>query len=186
MKYLRAFLARIAGAFSTRQADADDARAEMEEHLEMETAEYIRRGMAPDEARRQALLASGGVTQAAEAVREQRGLPWLESLAADIRYATRSLRHSPAFTTVVVLTLALGIGANTAIFSVVRAVVLKPLPHRDGERLLYLRHSNDAPGGELFVGWEETRLEVDGDAQMVPPTAQLLHAVGLALGRPLG
>ena len=79
------------------------------------------------------MLASGGVTQAAEAVRAQRGLPWLESVAADVKDAFRSLRHSPAFTVVVVLTLALGIGANTAIFSVVRAVVLKPLPHRDVE-----------------------------------------------------
>jgi hypothetical protein len=150
MRQIRAALARVAGVF-TRDDPAADMRAEFEAHLDMETAELIRRGMAPDEARRQALLASGGLTQAAEAVRDQRGLPWLESIGEDVRYAFRTLRHSPAFTTVVVLTLALGIGANTAIFSVVRAVVLKPLPHDDGERLVYLRHSTDAPGGESIA-----------------------------------
>ena len=146
MTYLRAALARIVGAFTGHRAN-DDLRDELQSHLEMQTAENIRRGMHPDEARRQALLASGGLTVAAQAVREQRGLPWIESLVADIKYALRALRHTPAFTAVVVITLALGIGANTAIFSVVRGVLLKPLPHRDGDRLLYLRQSTDGPGG---------------------------------------
>jgi predicted permease len=146
MRHLRALLARIAGVFTKHQAD-DDLRDELQAHLEMETAENIRRGMSPDEARRQALLASGGLTSAAEAVRDQRGLPWIESVVTDIGYAFRTLRHSPAFTAVVVVTLALGIGANAAIFSVVRAVLLKPLPHRDGDRLVYLRQSIDGPGG---------------------------------------
>ena len=133
-------LARVGGLFTGRSAD-DDLRAEMQVHLEMEIEENLRRGMPPREARRQALLASGGLTQAADAVRDQRRLPGIDSVAADMRYALRALRHNPAFTAVVIITLGLGIGANTAIFSVVRGVLLKPLPHDDGERLVYLRHT---------------------------------------------
>src|SRR5437773_109416 len=144
---LRAAVARIAGLFTGSRRD-DELRDELQAHLDMATAENVRRGMPPEEARRQALLASGGLTVASEAVRAQRGLPWVESVAADIKYASRALRHSRAFAAIVVITLGLGIGANTAIFSVIRGVLLKPLPHRDGDRLLYLRQSTDGPGGE--------------------------------------
>lgn len=209
MRYVRAALARMAGVFIRDRSD-EDLQDELQSHIEMETAENIRRGMASDEARRRALLASGGLTQAAEAVRDQRGLPWLESLAADFKYAVRSLRHTRAFTVVVVLTLALGIGANTAIFSVVRGVLLRPLPHRDGARLVYLRHSMDGPGGESigfsvpevrdfrtgapslggiaeFSPWSVT-LKGDGDAERIQVglvTGNYFEVMGLApvLGR---
>ena len=95
MKYIRAALARIAGVFGKDTAD-DDLREEMQAHLDMEIAENVRRGMSPAEARRQALLASGGLTVAADAVRDQRGLPWLDSISADLRYAVRALRASAA------------------------------------------------------------------------------------------
>src|SRR5215468_10794201 len=119
---------------------------EMRDHIERETAANIRRGMSPSAARTTALREFGGIEYQKEEARDQRGTRWLEELTADIRFALRSLRHSPTFAAVVVLTLALGIGANTAIFSVVRGVLLKPLPHRDGDRLIYLRHSASGPG----------------------------------------
>jgi predicted permease len=147
LSQLRAALARVAGFFTGSRRD-DELRAELEAHLEMATAENIRRGMEPDEARRQALLSSGGMTVASEAVRDRRGLPWVDGLVADTRYASRSLTHARGFTAVVVVTLALGIGANTAIFSVVDGVLLKPLPNRDGNRLVYLRQSADGLGRE--------------------------------------
>ena len=147
MSSIRRIWARIRGAAVGPRAD-DELREELESHVEMQTAENIRRGMDPDDARREALLASGGVSVAVDAVRDQRGLPWVASFAHDVKFALRALRHSPAFTSVVVITLALGIGANTAIFSVVRGVLLKPLPNRDGDRLVYVRHSIDGPAGE--------------------------------------
>src|SRR3954464_3207382 len=103
MRQIREALARLTGAFRANEYDSDLAE-EMQSHIEMAAAEYVRRGIAPDAALRRARLEAGGVTSAAEAVRGQRGLPWLESIAADMKYALRALRHSPAFTAVVILT----------------------------------------------------------------------------------
>ena len=143
---LRALLARLGAslrALTGSPRDDDDLRAELESHLEMQIEENIRRGVSPDEARRQALIAAGGLAHAAEAAREQRGLPLLENLAADVRYAARALRSKPGYCTAVALTLALGIGANSAMFTIVNAVVLRPLPFPRSERIVSLSTTDD-------------------------------------------
>lgn len=143
---LRAFFARLLGSVShnaLRSRADDDLREELASHLEMHIAENVRRGMSPEEARRQALLAAGGVTIAVEAVRERRGLPALESIMSDVRHAMRGFATRPGFALAIVITLAIGIGANSAIFSVVDAIVLHPLPYPDPDRIVALSQTVD-------------------------------------------
>jgi predicted permease len=127
MRALRRFLKRL-GSWATARVDEERLQAEIEEHLAFQTAENLRSGLSPVEARRQAKLKFGAVEAMRESYRDQRGLPLFETLIQDTRHAWRRLRMAPAFTITTVLTLALGIGATTAIFTLVHAVLLKSLP----------------------------------------------------------
>jgi predicted permease len=126
MKTLRRFIKRLTSWAATRQEE-ERLHTEIEEHLALQTAENIRVGLSPLEARRQAVLKFGAMEAMKESYRDQRGLPFMETLFQDARHASRRLLSAPAFTITAILTLALGIGATTSIFTLVHAVLLKPL-----------------------------------------------------------
>jgi putative ABC transport system permease protein len=146
--WIRVFGSRLRAFLFARRLDRD-LEEELHTHVEMETAANLARGMEPDEARRAALREFGGLQQVKKTYRERRGLPFVESLAADVRYALRLLRKSPAFTTVAVLSLALGIGANAAIFTLIDQLLLRLLPVRHPEELVYLSSPGPKPGMDL-------------------------------------
>ncbi len=142
---LRQFLNRVLAVFRREPLDRD-LDAEIAAHLEAATEENLRRGMTPAEARRAALLRFGGVAQAAEQQRDARGLPAFEVLRQDLRFTLRTLRRDRAFAGVVILVLALGVGANVAVFSVVNTILLRPLPFRQPDRLVWFA-GNGGKGG---------------------------------------
>src|SRR5258708_29649162 len=152
MRGLRAWWLRLAGSFRKERNDREFAD-EMESHLQMHIDDNLRSGMSAQEARRQALLKLCGVEPTKEIYRERRGLPLLETVLLDLRYATRTLRKNPGFTIIAVLTLALGIGANTAIFSMVNALLLHPYNFPDLDRRVRV--------------WENRGIDEGADARFI-------------------
>jgi putative ABC transport system permease protein len=143
VKTLRRLFRRLT-SWATSAQDEELLRTEFEEHLAMQTAENIRSGLSPIEARRQALLKFGSVEAIKDAYRDQRGLPFIETLVSDTRHALRRMRKAPGFTAAVIVTLALGIGANTATFGVIDSILIRPLAYPQAEALVSVWHT--APG----------------------------------------
>jgi predicted permease len=178
MDLIRIILSRIAALFRVRKLDAD-LDEELRSHIDLAIEENVKRGTSAQAARTQALREFGGVTQTAEAYRMQRGIPFVESFLQDGRYALRQLQRNPGFTVTVVVTLALAIGANTAIFTVVQSILLAPLPYHNADKLLVIdTHWTDSG---------HTSPRVTGpDVEDLRSQARSLEAVSLYSGGKLG
>ena len=141
MKRLRAFLARLAGMLRSGRRERE-LKEEFESHLQMHIDDNIRAGMSPDQARRAALLKFGGLETVGEQVRQESRALWLETAWKDLRYALRGMRLNPGFAATAILSLALGIGASVAIFTVADNLLVRPLPYPDAGRLVMLWETN--------------------------------------------
>ena len=137
VRQIRGWLARFFGVLNRGRREREFAE-ELESHLALHIEDNLRAGMSPEEARRVALVKLGGVTQVQELHREQRGLPMLETLFHDLRFGARMLFKNPGFSLIAILTLALGIGASVAVFSVVNSILIRSLPYQDSDRLVMI------------------------------------------------
>jgi putative ABC transport system permease protein len=151
MKRLRVLLLRLFGIFASPRHDAEFDE-ELEALLQFHIAEHVRSGMTPAEARRQALIRIGGTQSVKQAYRDQRGLPAVETTLQDVRFGARMLRRHGGYTAVAFLTLALGVGTSTTMFSIVDAVMLRPFPFPDPDRLVMVWEINSARGIRTFTG----------------------------------
>ena len=147
MRFLRAWCARLLGVFATARSERELAD-EVESHLQLHVDDHVRAGLSVEEARRRAVLALGGIEQTKEQYRDRRGLPVLESGCGTCATACARCIKSPGFALAGVIILGLGIGANAAIFTLVNAVVLRPLPFPDADRIMRLWHT---PPPSLFT-----------------------------------
>jgi putative ABC transport system permease protein len=145
MRGARAWFMRVGGLFSKARRERELAD-ELESHLQLHIEDNLRTGMPPVEARRQALIRLGGMEQAKEVYRDRASLRWVETVIQDVRYGLRMLAKDPGFTAIALVTLALGIGGTTAIFSVVECALLDPFPYADSHRLVMLAGDNIAQG----------------------------------------
>lgn len=162
--WLRRALARVS-AYVRRSPQDREFNDELDAHVELATNDLIGRGVPPDEARRRALIALGGRDATVELHRDTRGLPWADRMMQDVRDAVRAARRAPAFTAIAVLILGLGIGANTAVFSLVDAVLFRPLPFQSADRLVWIENDNEGSQGDglsarttrvvVFEEWEQ-------------------------------
>jgi predicted permease len=210
MRWVRAWFLRLGGLFDRERRERELAE-EMESHLRMHIEDKVRAGMSAAEARRQALIKLGGVEATKEMYRARRGLPLLETLVQDLRYGLRGLRNNPGFTAIAVITLVLGIGANTAVFSMVNALLLHPYDFRDLDQLVRVWESRGVDEGfdarwvaapdaedlrgdtQVFEGFttyrcEDFNLATKGDVQSVRGcrvSAAFFHVLGVspAFGR---